>query len=163
VRSEECLEKALVEWAALYRRKMKDNEIAVWKRIFSATDPRILALALEEVTTKAERMPSPGHLSKAIAIVRDNHPELIPKTGLYYVLGRDSKGVACVYWSDEGLVPAYRAQECPEGRNYLAKLKEFFKSKDLKPPNFGAHDRRKEMALPFAIVEPAKVTEEAKA
>jgi hypothetical protein len=143
VLSVEYLENALVDWAALYRRNLKPAEVAVWKRIFIGTDPRILALALEEVTTKAERMPTPGHLTKAIAVVRDNHPELIPKTGLFMVPSKDAKGVPCVYWSDEAMVPAYRAQDCPEGRLYLAKLNEFFKAKDLKPPNFGAGDRLK--------------------
>jgi hypothetical protein len=148
--SSALLENALLEWGALYRRKFNTTELEAWKRIFIRTDPCILALALEEVTTKAERMPTPGHLTKAIAVVRDNHPELIPKTGLYFVPGKDPKGVPCVYWSDEAMVPAYRAQDCPEGKRYLAKLKEFFKAKDLKPPNFGAGDRLK-------LEEPVKV------
>jgi hypothetical protein len=74
--------------------------------------------------------------------VKDNHPELIPNMGLYYVPGTDPNGKPCVYWSDEALQPAYKATDCAEGRAFLAKLKEVSLSKDMKPT-------RLEQAKPF--------------
>jgi hypothetical protein len=121
--SSELLEKALTEWGSLYRKKFSEPELLVWKRIFIGTDYRILGLALEHVTVNAERMPTPGHLTKAIAMMRDKHPEFIEKTGIYWVAGKDANGMACVFWSDEPVVPAYRAPDCAEGRAFLSTLR----------------------------------------
>ena len=100
-------------------------------RIFTATPPKVLALALETLTKSSERMPTPGHLSKAIEITYEKHPELCPDRKLWGAEGKDPKGVPCIYWSDEKMVPAYKAKDCPEGRAFLKLLREIAGKKSI--------------------------------
>lgn len=58
-------------WANLYGRKLNEEAIVQWLKIFSTVDSRVLAVAIEKVTKNAERMPTPGMLTKAIASVWD--------------------------------------------------------------------------------------------
>ena len=74
--SHELLIDTLQRWAALYGRKVTEKAIEVWMDIFIRTKPEILNEALQDVTKNAERMPSPGMLTKAIDRVLDRHPEL---------------------------------------------------------------------------------------
>lgn len=50
--------------------------------MFVNTKPEILSDALQEVTKRAERMPTPGLLTKAIQAAQDKRPELF--SGLTY-------------------------------------------------------------------------------
>lgn len=67
----ELLEENLRAWCAIYGRKPTMEAIDQWKVIFTESDPSILAEALQMVTTDAERMPTPGMLTKAILLVCD--------------------------------------------------------------------------------------------
>ncbi len=66
-------------------------------------------------------MPKPGHLTSAIAAAK---AELLWKEEerLTCIEGTDAKGTRCVFWSDEPIVPAYRAVDCTEGRAFLLQL-----------------------------------------
>ena len=122
MQSNELLRSTLNEWASLYNKKMLDAEAEIWMRIFRNTPPKVLALALDHLTKNAERMPAPGHLTKAISLTYERHPELLSKTNLSFREGVDANGVKCIFWSDGPNVPAYRAVDCKEGRAFLALL-----------------------------------------
>jgi hypothetical protein len=74
--SGELLIDTLQKWGALYGRKVSEKAIDVWMEIFVNTKPEILCEALQEVTAKAERMPTPGLLTKAIQTAQDKRPDL---------------------------------------------------------------------------------------
>jgi len=120
--STELLRNTLTDWALLYGRTLSEGEVEQWMRIFARHPVRVLALALEYVTVNSERMPSPGHLTKAITLTYERHPELTPSRTPFATAGVDSHGVDCVYWSDAPTVPAYRAADCPEGQEFLSLL-----------------------------------------
>lgn len=78
-------------------------------------------LALQKCTEDMQYMPKPGHLTKAI---EEAKAELCwkEKGQLVSWQGKDANGIPCVFWSDDPRTPAYRAVDCPEGRNFLATL-----------------------------------------
>ena len=120
--STELLRNTLQSWADLHSKNLTDQAIKVWLGIFADTRMRVLELALDYVTHTAERMPTPGTLTKAIALVYERFPYLSEKERLTYRQGVDGKAVPCSYWSDEPGIPAYRAIDCAEGRAFLAQL-----------------------------------------
>jgi hypothetical protein len=133
-RSSELLQDALASWAQLYGKRIGEKEAEVWARIFIKTPANILARALEYVTENAERMPAPGHLTKAIMLVKEKFPELVPKSVLTHTVGKDAKGIPCIFWSDDPLTPAYSAKNCPEGRSFLILLSEISPGKSIAKP-----------------------------
>lgn len=120
MRSPEQLRDALIEWGQLYNRRLGEPEIDVWMRLFSNTHPRLLQLALEKVTKESERMPTPGHLTKALALAREQVH--FGDTRITHTEGWDRNKVPCWYWSDAPTVPAYRPQDCEEGCEVLKRL-----------------------------------------
>jgi hypothetical protein len=98
-----------------------DEEFDVWLRIFAGVHPDVLARALNSVTQNSERMPTPGTVTKAIAKAKEEM-QIGEKPRLTCTAGKDSRGIPCVFWSDEPNVPAYRATNCPEGRLFLSTL-----------------------------------------
>jgi hypothetical protein len=120
--SESLLVERLRTWASLYGREISDDAITIWLDIFKNADPRVLALALEKLTAECERMPSPGSLTKQIAIIYDLHPELSKKLQLTHREGTDANGTPCWFWCDEPRVPAYAARDCAEGKAFLKQL-----------------------------------------
>jgi hypothetical protein len=70
--SAEELNSHIQAWAKLYGRELNEQAVAVWHKIFARTERSILLEALEKVTAECERMPTPGHLTKAIAQVKEN-------------------------------------------------------------------------------------------
>lgn len=76
------------------------------------------------VTKTADRMPTPGHLTRAITQVQE---EMNVGEGprLTYREGEDARGIPCVFWSDQPDVPAYASKDCPEGRVFLAMMEDF--------------------------------------
>jgi len=119
---QELLRDTLQEWGALHGRKIDEKAMEVWMRIFVNTNPRVLAYALKMVTEECERMPTPGMLTKAIARAKENL-QISGTPRLTYIVGKDSNGVPCVFWSDESYTsPAYLAKDCPEGRQFMKML-----------------------------------------
>lgn len=118
----ESLSDTLKTWAALYSKKLDSHAVEKWVDLFVDTDARVLAAALDKLTREAERMPTPGMLTKTISLVVEQHPEWQPMQRLRYRSGRDTQGTACVFWSDDPSVPAYRAVDCPEGRKFLVEF-----------------------------------------
>jgi hypothetical protein len=162
----ELLHSTLDQWADLYGKRLSKEAIEVWMRIFVNTDARILAPALLRVTESSERMPTPGNLSKAIAIEREKlgfagqpgerkcaclkcegtgweivdtkqhftvehtyhqakrcgcHPQHAQVRAELEAI--DDDGTPC--WIDARTGEyLYRADDCPEGREFLAKLRQ---------------------------------------
>jgi hypothetical protein len=123
--SRELLQSTLSDWALLYGRTLSESEVEQWLKIFERYQVQLLSLALGYVTENSERMPAPGHLTKAVILMYERHPELVNHDKLVGYEGKDANGIACLYWSDETMVPAYKAKDCAEGRAFLAKLAEF--------------------------------------
>jgi len=116
-----------MEWAALYGRDIKQGAIDVWIRIFVNADLHVLAKALELVTETAERMPTPGHLTKAISQVQDSMLCAMPDQYTYRKVVAKDSGTgemvnAVVYDVDKDNTVCFRAQDCPEGREFLNAL-----------------------------------------
>jgi len=126
MQSTELLRNTLNEWALLYNRRVTAEETEVWMKIFANTKVSILEKALQMVTHTAERMPAPGTLTKAIMSARDQNPHLLDTEHLIWRAGVDRDNVPCVFWSDEPNMPAYKAQDCPEGRTFLSFLRKRF-------------------------------------
>ncbi len=61
-------------WAAAFGKRLSPNAIAWWTRLFADEKPWLLAKALDQVTRTCERMPAPGHLTKAIGQVKESMP-----------------------------------------------------------------------------------------
>lgn len=142
-----------------------------WIELFEGTDARVLAVALDRVTRDAERMPTPGMLTKAIRAAWDTPPPGVERplrysydpncpnclgTGYHlkpvpYVEGGYKQAELCACRTEEkehigpltkpavGMDPEtgepvnilvdqltgqhlYKAQDCPEGRAFLASL-----------------------------------------
>jgi hypothetical protein len=121
----EILKQHLEEWSLLYGRRIDSQAMAVWIKLFANTPVHILTAALTKVVAESERMPPPGMLTKAIQIIYEQHPEWVPQHKIKYRTGEDARGVECVFWSDEPDTPAYRALDCPEGRAFIALLREW--------------------------------------
>lgn len=134
-RPESLLATALAEWGTLYRRKVEDAALEIWIRLFKIYRFEALTLALDRVTREAEHMPTPGDLTKALNSIIEQKPwlGLHWKHRLSYQEGQDEKGVPCVFWSDAPTIPAYRASDCPEGRMFLALLKDMANAKQMPP------------------------------
>lgn len=77
ISSQELLVNALQEWADLHSRKVTEKATEAWIKIFVNIKPQVLSKALTEVTKKAEKMPTPGMLTKAIQGVYDCFPDLV--------------------------------------------------------------------------------------
>lgn len=69
--SQRALEDSIKSWGLVHHKKMESRTIEKWLEIFSTTEPRVLTRALDVVTKTAERMPTPGMLTKAIAGIRE--------------------------------------------------------------------------------------------
>lgn len=116
------LRDTLQEWGALHGRKIDEKAIDVWMRIFVNANAKVLGRALQRVTEECERMPTPGMLTKAIARAKEEL-QIGEAPKVTCIEGKDSNGVPCVFWSDEPYTsPAYRAKDCPEGREFLKVL-----------------------------------------
>jgi hypothetical protein len=160
----------LREWASLYGKTIKAEAIEAWLRIFRTTHPALLAMALEHVTKNAERMPTPGALTHAIALISEQHRGIgvvgerhcdckdcggtgfviktHPNGGDYQQAHKckchashntsswegidvvDPEGTPCRLDPRTGSY-LYRATDCEEGRQFLAKLAEVARKKDL--------------------------------
>jgi hypothetical protein len=68
--SSELLRDSLVSWGQIYNRRLEDQAIEEWMKLFVNTPSRVLGRALDELTRNAERMPTPGMLTKAIGLMR---------------------------------------------------------------------------------------------
>ena len=117
----------------LHGRKISDQSIDVWVEIFREYRPEALIPALKAVKANADRMPSPGMLSKELNRVIDEKPWLgrYWKDRLKAIEGHDSKGVPCKFWSDDPRTPAYLAKNCAEGRVFVALLEDIAKRKSI--------------------------------
>jgi hypothetical protein len=120
----ELLKRALSEWGALYGKPISERAIEAWVRIFAGTHPALLAAGLESLTRRADRMPTPGMLTKELELIREQKPWLNPNAARNprSTPSKDQEGRACVRWSDEPRLPAYRAVDCSEGREFLTAL-----------------------------------------
>jgi hypothetical protein len=65
------LETFLQKWALVFGRKLPDGAVLAWVEMFAGQDTAVLREALEKVTRESDRMPTPAHLWKAIALVKD--------------------------------------------------------------------------------------------
>lgn len=124
------LKKLLSEWGLLYGRRIEPEAMDVWIRLFSSTPPKLLDTALARVTQTSERMPTPGTLQKAIDVIRSE--SISTTTARIIGDGEDRNGIPCVFWSDEPTMPAYKANDCPEGRAFLALLGEMRQKKAMR-------------------------------
>jgi hypothetical protein len=125
--STDALKERLQEWGGLYGRKIGDEAMEVWIRLFAKYPLLLLAKALDQVTRKCERMPTPGNVTRAIEMALESEPWLSPhyKPNPKAMPGKDKEGVPCVYWEDEPMVPAYAAEDCKDGRAFLELMKKF--------------------------------------
>lgn len=67
----ELLKRSLKEWEGLHGKTLSAEAIEAWIRSFKNTPYALLRRALDIVTAKADRMPNPGFLTKAISEARD--------------------------------------------------------------------------------------------
>jgi hypothetical protein len=133
--ADELLLSYLTEWAALYGRKLKQEAINVWMRLFVSVPVGVLVIALEDVTTDSERMPTPGHLKKAISAARERLAFRTPPEEYQYrkSMAKDPETGAMVTVlidPKEQDALLYRAQDCPEGRAFLEKLRSITSTRD---------------------------------
>lgn len=137
------LQNTLQRWGALHGRKIEDSAVEVWMELFVNHPAQVLEIALKEASRLAERMPTPGLLTREIVKVYEAKPWLSPhfKPTPTATEGVDKDGNPCFYWSDDPNTPAYKARECSEGRAFLALLSEM---RDTVP-------KRIEHANPFEI------------
>lgn len=142
--SVELLSESLQAWGALYSRKLPERAIEIWVQIFRDIDPRVLADALQLVTKTAERMPTPGHLTKAISEVREKRGVGSGEVVATYTF---PKNVAIDPEIDEQVIVAidpnpetpsrklmFAAKDCPEGREFLNALHRFAGDKRIPFP-----------------------------
>lgn len=66
----ELLESSIRDWGLLHGKRLTEEALRSWMAIFMSVEPVVLSVALERLTKEAERMPTPGSLTKAIAAVR---------------------------------------------------------------------------------------------
>jgi len=81
----ELLRRYLKTWEGLHGRQLPPDALDAWLEVFRKADYDVLARALEIVTARAERMPVPGMVSKAMdeaheeraarSAARDNEPK----------------------------------------------------------------------------------------
>jgi hypothetical protein len=120
--SENLLIEHIKAWGDLYGRRLGVEAAQRWFEIFSNVPPAILEEALVKVTAECERFPTPGHLSKAIAVVREKYPVPLHSVNMGPLM-RDAKGTRCHKDLSTGEL-LYRANDCKEGRLFLLKLAE---------------------------------------
>ena len=125
--SVQMLHIALDAWSAFAGRKLNQQAIDSWVSQFKEVDPLVLGPALEYVTAHVRRMPWPGDLTEAIAIVRERQHfgESAPSWKHTELPDKDSEtSKPIVVWQDEETKEKYyRPQDCPEGREFLALTK----------------------------------------
>jgi hypothetical protein len=135
--AEELLLRFLREWAALYGRKLHQESIDVWMRLFINTPPALLSRALEAVTSESERMPTPGTVKKAIGVARDLHGlGKAPPDSYQFrkaVMKDPERGndVTVMIDPKEPDKPMFRSIDCPEGRALLASLEKYKTAKQV--------------------------------
>jgi len=150
------LRDAIQAWADLHNRNVTEVAMEQWMKIFAGTHPLILARALDRVTVNAERMPTPGTLTKEISAsslelagtlepvtpcscmecggtgfrMADGSAKKCDCHKAHYrgrsvaghIESSDGEGTPCWFFADEPDVPAYRPQDCKQGRAFLGAL-----------------------------------------
>lgn len=122
-KSEELLLNAVTSWAEIFGRKLKPETAKWWLRLFGHDKPTLLARAIEIVTKNCERMPSPGHLTKELEVLKACLPSP-PSTQYSYrkVVGRDSETgdmVDAIAYDHDPETLCFKATDCLEGREFL--------------------------------------------
>lgn len=118
-------------WTSLesvFRSKLKPETKGEWQRQLAHIPDHAIRSAVRSICQSEDRMPSLG------MIMRYSRNFLPGLNATRHSEGEDDAGVKCWYWEDEGGKPSYRAQDCEEGRQFLAKLKKLSLAKDMKKP-----------------------------
>src|SRR5437588_825476 len=120
------LQNILAEWGQLYNRKITQQQVDAWIRIFRNTDPTILGDALELVTRTSERMPTPGSLTKALQQIREKRFANAPPQDQFqfkksHAQDHETGETVDVLIDSDGAA-MFTAVDCPEGRQFLNML-----------------------------------------
>ena len=148
IASKELLVEYLQKWSALHSKQLSDAALEAWLEIFLNTNPKYLAPALDAVTKNAERMPTPGHLTKAISKAREelsfgvtDKPRIYPRV----VVPDPETGEMVNAWRDPDTNEImFNAHDCPEGREFINKLSEIAERKVVPFPDLSEEGMQKE-------------------
>jgi hypothetical protein len=100
---------------AVFRATMNPATRAAWARKLAILDKKALRIAVSNMCSTEEKMPSLAKIFQAYRGVN-------PMSGApHFTPTRDKQNVACL-WDAENAEHLYRAPDCKEGRNFLAEL-----------------------------------------
>lgn len=124
----------LQSWSVIFGRKLTQEASDAWLRLFVNEPSRVIKLALEDVTRTAERMPAPGHLTKAVRAAKEKlgygWGQSIAAYTFEQAITQDpetGENVPVLVDPKDGTF-LFQAKHCPEGREYLNKLHEISKN-----------------------------------
>jgi hypothetical protein len=123
--SEEVIERGIASIAAaLNQRAPSDATVNAWKGLFSNENAHLLAMCFRRLVEESEKFPPPRRMRSLLA---EYKPSSNP--AMTHVEGTDRQGKPCWFWSDAPVVPAYIAEDCEEGRECRARLRELCQTK----------------------------------
>jgi hypothetical protein len=116
--------------AEAFSRNVRDNLVPIWQERLSHFDIEVLKKCFAFIECNDERFPS---VARCIRLCRENTPresdyDYDDKSRYSQTFDKDGKPCIIDMEKKEML---YRAEDCEEGRAFLAKLKEVYRMKEM--------------------------------